>query len=118
MSVHAQTDSLRLKEVVVTGTRQATDIRHLPMTVTTVHRHQLTENHQLSLLPTLTQQVPGLFNTSRAMMGYGVSGGSSGALSIRGITSTTPGTGAGQVMVLVDGQPHYQGLFGHSIADS
>lgn len=118
MSVHAQTDSLRLKEVVVTGTRQATDIRHLPMTVTTVHRQQLTENHQLSLLPTLTQQVPGLFNTSRAMMGYGVSGGSSGALSIRGITSTTPGTGAGQVMVLVDGQPHYQGLFGHSIADS
>ena len=118
MSVHAQTDSLRLKEVVVTGTRQATDIRHLPMTVTTVHRQQLTENHQLSLLPTLTQQLPGLFNTSRAMMGYGVSGGSSGALSIRGITSTTPGTGAGQVMVLVDGQPHYQGLFGHSIADS
>ena len=27
-------DSLALQEVVVTGTRNATDVRHLPMTVT------------------------------------------------------------------------------------
>ena len=37
------TDSLTLHEVVVTGTRHATDVRHLPMTVTVIGREQLTE---------------------------------------------------------------------------
>lgn len=117
----AQSDSLALQEVVVTGTRNATDVRHLPMTVTVINRETLTEQHQTSILPTLMQQVPGFFVTSRSMMGYGVSGGASGAMNIRGISSGTPappGSGAGQMMVLIDGHPHYQGLFGHTIADS
>ena len=114
----AQSDSLSLQEVVVTGTRNATDVRHLPYTVTVIERDRLEQGHQLSLLPTLTQYVPGLMTTSRAMMGYGVSGGSSGMLNMRGISSATPESGAGQMMVLIDGHPHYQGLFGHTIADS
>ena len=57
----AQTaDSLSLQEVVVTGTRNATDVRHLPMTVNVIGRQQLTEQHQTSVLPTVMQQVPGL----------------------------------------------------------
>jgi len=117
--VHAQTtDSLSLDEVVVTGSRNATDIRHLPMTVTVIDRQQLTAQHQPSVLPTVMQKVPGLMVTSRAMMGYGVSGGGSGAISLRGISSGTPESGAGQMMVLIDGHPHYQGLFGHTISDS
>ena len=106
-------DSLHLQEVVVTGTRNATDIRHLPMTVTVVNRQTLTEQHQTSVLPTLMQQVPGLFVTSRSMMGYGVSTGAAGGINLRGITG-----GAGQLMVLIDGHPQYQGVFGHPIADS
>ena len=43
MGVHAQKDSLQLQEIVVTGTRNATDVRHLPMTVTIIDRNQLTE---------------------------------------------------------------------------
>ena len=39
-------DSLALQEVVVTGTRNATDVRHLPMTVTVVDRATLTAEHQ------------------------------------------------------------------------
>ena len=36
---HAQTaDSLALQEVVVTGTRNVVDVRHLPMTVTVINR--------------------------------------------------------------------------------
>ena len=35
-------DSLSLQEVVVTGTRNATDVRHLPMTVSVVGREKLT----------------------------------------------------------------------------
>ncbi len=68
-------DSLALQEVVVTGTRNATDVRHLPMTVNVLGRQLLTEQHQTSVLPTVMQQVPGFFVTSRSMMGYGVSTG-------------------------------------------
>ena len=106
-------DSLALEEVVVTGTRSATDVRHLPMTVTVIGRQQLTKGHQTNVLPTVMQHVPGLFVTSRAMMGYGVSTGAAGGINLRGITG-----GAGQLMVLIDGHPQYQGIYGHPISDS
>ena len=106
-------DSLSLQEVVVTGTRTMTDVRHLPMTVTVVGREQLTAQHQSSVLPTVMQEVPGLFVTSRSMMGYGVSTGAAGGINMRGITG-----GAGQLMVLIDGHPQYQGIYGHPISDS
>lgn len=105
-------DSAALGEVVVTGTRNVTDIRHLPQTVTVVGRETLTENQRVSILPTLMEQVPGLMVTSRGMLGYGVSSGGSGGMMLRGISS-----GAGQVMVLIDGHPQYNGIYGHSIAD-
>lgn len=110
---YAQSDSLSLQEVVVTGTRNAVDVRHLPMTVTVIGRETLTEQHQTNVLPTVTQQVPGLFVTSRSMMGYGVSTGQAGGINIRGITG-----GAGQLLVLIDGHPQYNGVYGHPISDS
>lgn len=111
---NAQTaNSLLLQEVVVTGTRNATDVRHLPMTVTVINREQLTEQHQPSVLPTAMQQVPGLFVTSRSIMGYGVSTGAAGGINMRGISG-----GAGQLLVLIDGHPQYQGIYGHPISDS
>ena len=106
-------DSLSLQEVVVTGARGVTDIRHLPMTVTVIDRQQLTQQHHASVLPTVMQQVPGVFVTSRSMMGYGVSTGAAGGINMRGITG-----GAGQLMVLIDGHPQYQGIYGHPISDS
>ena len=59
-------DSLALQEVVVTGTRNAVDVRHLPMTVTIIDRETLTQQHQTNILPTVMQQVPGLFEIGRA----------------------------------------------------
>ncbi|MBR5958821.1 MAG: TonB-dependent receptor [Salinivirgaceae bacterium] len=109
-----QTDTINIQEVVVTGTRNPIDIRHLPMTVTTIGQVELERQNQTSILPTVMQQVPGLFVTSRAVMGYGVSGGGSGAINIRGIGGT-PNT---DVLVLIDGHPQYQGIFGHPISDS
>ena len=82
-------DSLSMPEVVVTGTRSAVDVRHLPMTVTVIGRETLTEQHQTSILPTVMQQVPGFFVTSRGMMGYGVSGGAAGGIILRGISGGT-----------------------------
>ena len=114
MLAQAQTaDTLSLDEVVVTGTRNVVDVRHLPMTVTVINREKLTEQHQASILPTVMQEVPGLFVTSRSMMGYGVSTGAAGGINLRGITG-----GAGQLMVLIDGHPQYQGIYGHPISDS
>lgn len=107
------TDSIGLSEVVVTGSRNVTDIRHMPQTVTVVDHLKLTENQRTNVLPTLMEQVPGLMVTSRGMMGYGVSTGGSGGMMLRGISS-----GAGQVMVLIDGHPQYNGIFGHPIADA
>jgi len=66
-----------------------------------------------SLLPVLTEQVPGLFVTSRGVMGYGVSGGAAGGISLRGLSG-----GNARLMVLIDGHPQYAGIFGHPIADA
>ena len=102
-----------LHEVVVTGTRNPVDVRHLPMTVTVIDRETLTKEHQTNILPTAMQQVPGLFVTSRGMMGYGASTGAAGGINLRGISG-----GAGQMLVLIDGHPQYQGIFGHPLSDS
>ena len=56
-----------LNEVVVTGTRNAADVRHLPMTVSVVNRDRLTIGQQMNVLPTVMQQVPGMFVTSRGV---------------------------------------------------
>ena len=113
-------DSLRngktypIGEVVVTGTRHETDVRHLPMTISVVGRQKIAEGFQPSLLPTLTEQIPGLFVTGRGIMGYGVSGGAAGQMTLRGVGGG-PTTG---LLVLIDGHPQYMGLMGHPIADA
>lgn len=114
-TAQAQNDTatIALENVVVTGTRSATDVRHLPMTVNVINRQKLTESFRPNMLPTLTEQVPSLFTTARGMMGYGVSGGAAGGINFRGISG-----GAGQLMVLIDGHPQYQGVYGHPISDS
>lgn len=113
-------DSIQVKrnytidEVVVTGTRNETDIRHLPMTISVVGRQQIEKRYEPSLLPLLTEQVPGFFTTSRGIMGYGVSTGAAGGMSLRGIG----GSPTAGLLVLIDGHPQYMGLMGHPIADA
>lgn len=101
------------REVVVTGTRGATDVRHLSQTVSVVTRSEIERRMQPSLLPVLTEQVPGLFTTARGVMGYGVSGGAAGGISLRGLSG-----GSARLMVLIDGHPQYAGIFGHPISDA
>lgn len=66
--------------MVVTGARSAADVRHLSQTVSVVGRKEIDQSMHSSLLPVLTENVPGLFTISRGIMGYGVSGG---AISLR-----------------------------------
>lgn len=103
-----------IDEVVVTGTRNETDVRHLPMTISVVGRQQIEKRYEPSLLPLLTEQVPGLFTTSRGIMGYGVSTGAAGGMSLRGVG----GSPTAGLLVLIDGHPQYMGLMGHPIADA
>lgn len=110
----AEADSLyTFDEVVVTGTRAATDVRNLSQTVSVLSRDKIEQSQQPSLLPVLTEQIPGLFTTARGVMGYGVSGGAAGGISLRGLSG-----GSARLMVLIDGHPQYAGIFGHPIADA
>lgn len=97
----------------MTGARHETDVRHLSQTVSVVGRAQIESALQPSLLPVLTEQVPGLFVTSRGIMGYGVSTGAAGGISLRGLSG-----GTARLMVMIDGHPQYAGIFGHPIADA
>lgn len=101
-----------LAGVVVTGTRSQTSAGHLPLTVSVVGEETLREHYRTSVLPTLCEQVPGLFVTSRSVLGYGVSTGAAGTLKVRGIG------GGAALLVLMDGEPQYAGLYGHPIADA
>lgn len=107
-------DSIKLNEIVVTGSMPSVNLKNIPMSITVVSQQQINERMEPSLLPMLTEEVPGLFITQRGVVGYGVSGGSAGGMSIRGIGGA-PTTG---VLILIDGHPQYMGLMGHPIADS
>ena len=102
-----------IPDLVVTGTRDRTDVRHLSQTVSIVGRETIEHSMEPSLLPVLSAEVPGLFVTERGVLGYGSSGGSAGGISIRGLSG-----GNARMMVLIDGHPQYAGIFGHPISDS
>ena len=77
LAVHAVTpqaeapaeQNVKIDSVVVTGARYASDIRHLPMSVAVVDRDEIVRRQEASVLPLLTEQVPGLFVTGRGVMG-------------------------------------------------
>ena len=100
-----------LSTLVVTGTRQPSDQRSLPFSITTIDRDKLTQSDRTDIMSTLTELTPGLYSTSRSMMGYGVGTGSAGSFKIRGIG------GGARTLVLIDGQPQYAALMGHPLPD-
>ncbi|MDE5877287.1 MAG: TonB-dependent receptor [Muribaculaceae bacterium] len=104
-------DTVKLGEVVVTAPLK-TDPDLIPLNVTQVTAEQIEDSGESSLLPVLVSKVPGLFVTERGFAGYGVSGGSAGEVNIRGV-----GQG-NKVLFMIDGQPQWAGVFGHSLADT
>lgn len=103
---------LRHDVIVVTGTRNATLSHQLPATITSVSHQQLTANYQTSVLPTLMDLTPGLYATSRGIIGYGISTNSAGSMKIRGVGDNS------NLLVVIDGQPQYAGLMGHPVPDA
>lgn len=103
----------KLNESVVTGTRTPSNPALLSQTVNVVTRHDIERSMQPSILPVVTQRIPGLFTTARGVYGYGISGGAAGNIAVRGLSGSSA-----QVMTLIDGHPQYSGIFGHPISDA
>ncbi|MFH2049972.1 MAG: TonB-dependent receptor [bacterium] len=100
--------------VVVTGTRIEMPKKDLPVALSIITSTVIDEQNYKPLLDLVSENVPGLFVTQRTNLGYGVSSGSGGQISIRGIGGY-PNT---QVAVLIDGRPDIMGLFGHALGDA
>ena len=101
-----------LRSAVVTGTRVAMDKDRIPAPVSVVGRQKIENSDQSALMPSLMEEVPGLFVTSRGVTGYGVSNGAAGGISLRGFSA-----GSGRTLVLIDGHPQYMSIYGHAVAD-
>lgn len=108
------TTVFELDPVVVTGTRIQRERSKIPSSISIVPREVLERSGQFNILPVLVSQVPGFFLNDRGIIGYGVGPNSGGTVSIRGIS----GPRNTRVLVLIDGQPQFMGIFGHPIADA
>lgn len=109
----AANDTTRvLDEVVVVESAAKAPIPLLPLDVKIVGSSTIDNSSETNLLPVLQNRIPGMFVTERGLAGYGVSGGGAGAVSIRGVG------GGNKVLFLIDGQPQWAGVFGHSLPDT
>ena len=103
----------RLGEVVVTGTNEAVGRNLMPYTVSVVSQKDLEATGQTQLLSAISGQVPSLFVTQRGVFGFGVSNGGAGHIKMRGVG----GDRASGVLMMVDGQPQFAGIYSHHVAD-
>lgn len=108
------TDTIQIREIVVTGSPVKVNRNNVPMAVSVVNRNEIEESDESALLPVLNGKVPGLFVTERGVTGFGVAQGSAGQITIRGVGGN-PTTG---VLMLIDGHPQFMGIMGHPLPDS
>ncbi len=107
-------DTLRnLNEVVVTGTNRGMGKNLLPYSVSVVGNERLESTGQTQVLSAISGMVPSLFVSERSIFGFGVSNGGSGHIKLRGVG----GDRASAVLMMVDGQPQFAGIYSHHIAD-
>ncbi len=107
----APSDTLKLSEVEVFSTPKA-PVELLPLNVSVVTAAEIEKSSETNILPVLADRVPGLFVTSRGIMGYGVSDGAAGTVNIRGVG------GGNKVLFMIDGQPQWASIFGHALPDT
>lgn len=107
-------DSIRLNDIIVTGSKIEISRKIVPLSVSQISKQDIENSGQINILPALNSYAPGVFVTERNLLGFGVSTGGAGAITMRGISSS-PNT---DVLILIDGHPQYQGIFGHPLADA
>ncbi|MDD4107364.1 MAG: TonB-dependent receptor [Prolixibacteraceae bacterium] len=108
-------DTIQIDEIIVTGSRVEVARKNVPLTVSTISRSEIEMSNETAVLPVLSHRIPGMFVTERGVTGFGVGTGSAGQINMRGIGGTAPNT---QVLILIDGHPQYQGIFGHPLPDA
>ncbi len=107
-------DTIKIDEVVVTGSKIEVSRKNLPINVTVLNRTDINEVEESAVLPVISRKIPGVFVTERGVTGFGVGSSSAGLINVRGVGGN-PNT---QVLMLVDGQPQYMGIFGHPLPNS
>jgi len=113
LSFRLQPKSYFQNEVLVTGTKVQTAMSNVPLTASVVGVAQIGQSAELNLLPVISQKVPGFFVTQSGITGFGVADGAAGKISIRGVGSSDQS----QLLILIDGQPQFMGIFGHGFPD-
>lgn len=112
-SLKAPADTARvLDEIVVVENAAKAPVALLPLDVRIVGADVIEKSTETNILPVLQNHVPGMFVTERGLAGYGVSGDAAGSVTIRGVG------GGNKVLFLIDGQPQWAGIFGHSLPDT
>ncbi|MFC2107229.1 TonB-dependent receptor [Bacteroidota bacterium] len=106
--------SYQIKETVITGTKVEVSRNINPYSISIISRKELQESEESAILPLISERIPGVFVSQRGVTGFGVAGGAAGKISIRGIGGD-PNT---RILMLIDGNPQYQGIFGHPLPDS
>ncbi len=107
-------DSARvLDELVVTGTNRSVSRDLLPYSVSVIGEERLQSTGQTQVQSAISGMVPSLFVSERSIFGFGVSNGGSGHIKLRGVG----GDRASAVLMMVDGQPQFAGIYSHHIAD-
>lgn len=112
-TLSAQSPNRQIDEIVVTGSNGAVGRNLQPYTVSTVTATQIESTGKGQLLSALSGTVPGLFITERNILGFGISNGGAGGIKIRGVG----GSPTNAVLMMVDGQPQFAGIFSHHVAD-
>jgi outer membrane cobalamin receptor len=103
------------EQIVVTANKLGIDRENAPLNVTVITQQEIEQSTESNILPVISSKVPGLFVTERGVTGFSVASGSAGKISIRGVGG---GDSSFPVLLLIDGQPQFMGIFGHAIPDS
>lgn len=104
-------DTIDMEEVVVSGNRVEVKRSSAPVSLTVVSKEEIKSQEESNILPVVSMMTPGMFISEIGTAGYSLGNGTSGVLTIRGVG----GSPNAQVMMMVDGQPQFMGIFGHPL---
>ena len=113
-SIDPDTIRYRFAPVVVTGQRYEMPKKDVAASISIISPLEICQTNLVTVADAISYLTPGVFTTRRSTMGYGVSALAGGSITIRGIGGK-PNT---QVLMLIDGRPDFQGIFGHPINDA
>lgn len=105
-------DPAEVEEIQVTAPRPTA--ADASSAAESVPGERLRQSPRASTLEAVSQEVPWVYVSSRGVGLHGIASGASGGISLRGMGGS-PNT---QVLVVQDGVPDFQGLFGHPMPDT